>query len=840
MVKMGEKMLGYLAEQRRVSGVKSQVLQRVMPDGSVVRAQFVRDQPLVEILSPPAKPLEPPVDIDGFVTWPTDADGELAIPASPRVVIAGPQYRAVHKARYASLFPDVVDDDLGTHDGLGRAGNVDWHGKKNGWLLSWYGPRTRYFDPGTILKPWIYFKGKELLDARDYVDIDATILGAAVTDDFGGPWLIFVVEEFFFARYERVCAIKLIGKPTDARVEVDPDSFVELESRNPDDFNPAKHPWFFNPDGTEGRMLTEGESFSDTVIFEHIIRLVESGDPPGFTVEREDIEHPLVDQVWTTGYTDASYGYFVGKAKNRRRVPVLYADIGLPDNGDSTTEPDGTTIVKTGNFFVESGDGAYQVSIPALLDYTNVDNITVSGDVWQPIAVDYKANGEVVYGYGRVASKVRSTVGHVGLDSATEFDIDFSDTSWTATATAASGLWLVSASYTDDYEHNGIACGFTATETTTEETVIGGLRVGSIEVLYGRTATSSVVAQHQFSTAGNSISVGPGIIDDDTGFGSPGPVTATDIHASGGAVSPTLLFDSTDTSEAEEQELFLARMDLRYEALFIVVSTKTDIQSVEQTMSYINLGSGGVRPDGSGHMSISTASAKQYQTQGWIHGNQVLNDSVYAYDNRGSPDVVDSDTLPALYSSFGAYVSFITLCSWYDDVSDSTTHGNSWVTYPWLTTGLTVGSSLVTGTIPPFPHPYAGPVQNGYTVDPDLFAEDHTEHPYTQQLLMSWQSEVDAGAGVVGYSFGSIGTRVKIRWKRDLDSIGDAGGWGFFNTRWAVSMALPAPEAEGEPFRFFSECGGLDLAQHVLEGDETAEHFYPIWVLPATTGFRPK
>ncbi|HEY9471102.1 MAG TPA: hypothetical protein VIQ76_15965 [Propionibacteriaceae bacterium] len=49
LVKEGEKMLGYLAEQRRISGVKSQVIHRRMPDGSVVRAQFVGDQPMIEI-----------------------------------------------------------------------------------------------------------------------------------------------------------------------------------------------------------------------------------------------------------------------------------------------------------------------------------------------------------------------------------------------------------------------------------------------------------------------------------------------------------------------------------------------------------------------------------------------------------------------------------------------------------------------------------------------------------------------------------------------------------------------------------------------------------------------
>ena len=33
--------------------------------------------------------------------------------------------------------------------------------------------------------------------------------------------------------------------------------------------------------------------------------------------------------------------------------------------------------------------------------------------------------------------------------------------------------------------------------------------------------------------------------------------------------------------------------------------------------------------------------------------------------------------------------------------------------------------------------------------------------------------------------------------------------------------------------RFWAE------AQDLVQGDETAEHFYPIWVLGTTRGFRP-
>lgn len=56
LAQYGNKLLGYLAEQRRMGGSKSQTITRQLPDGSVVRARYVGDQPVIEISTAPAPP----------------------------------------------------------------------------------------------------------------------------------------------------------------------------------------------------------------------------------------------------------------------------------------------------------------------------------------------------------------------------------------------------------------------------------------------------------------------------------------------------------------------------------------------------------------------------------------------------------------------------------------------------------------------------------------------------------------------------------------------------------------------------------------------------------------
>lgn len=52
-VAVGEKLLGHLVEQRRLSGVKTLEISRQLPDGSTVRARWVGDQPSIEVQTPP-------------------------------------------------------------------------------------------------------------------------------------------------------------------------------------------------------------------------------------------------------------------------------------------------------------------------------------------------------------------------------------------------------------------------------------------------------------------------------------------------------------------------------------------------------------------------------------------------------------------------------------------------------------------------------------------------------------------------------------------------------------------------------------------------------------------
>jgi YVTN family beta-propeller protein len=50
LLDLGKRLLGYLAEQRQLSGVKTMSAQRRLPDGSVVRVRFDGDMPVIEIM----------------------------------------------------------------------------------------------------------------------------------------------------------------------------------------------------------------------------------------------------------------------------------------------------------------------------------------------------------------------------------------------------------------------------------------------------------------------------------------------------------------------------------------------------------------------------------------------------------------------------------------------------------------------------------------------------------------------------------------------------------------------------------------------------------------------
>src|SRR5690348_3467431 len=56
LLDLGKRLLGYLAEQRRLSGVKTMSIRRQTPDGSTVIARFIGDLPSIEVIANNVRP----------------------------------------------------------------------------------------------------------------------------------------------------------------------------------------------------------------------------------------------------------------------------------------------------------------------------------------------------------------------------------------------------------------------------------------------------------------------------------------------------------------------------------------------------------------------------------------------------------------------------------------------------------------------------------------------------------------------------------------------------------------------------------------------------------------
>ena len=458
--------------------------------------------------------------------------------------------------------------------------------------------------------------------------------------------------------------------------------------------------------------------------------------------------------------------------------------------------------------------------------------------------MDYARDGTVVYAYGRHVSVSKQRIGAIEPEGVgiPEFSPSFTDNSYTTSASVMGGVWVYSISYDEGVTYSDSAFATRAWGNETETTTLGGIRIGepgAPEIIYGGTKDYMVETHWAWASpafSNNAPASFGGVLDPAT------PANfRSDVDGRFRGFNSTLHTSTTSTNHDVGQDLFLMRMDLRYNVLFAVVEEVETTSNYSYEMDYDFSINTGTRPGGSGTTTLQDVKTKKYRTLGWVNGVSVLDDLVVTADNSADPPL-ELAALPSPWSSFPGYTSPLTFCSWYDDYA-SEVHGNSFGVWPWPTDDAYGYANVVEDFVigeTTSPHTYtpqvAWPLES--SID---YAVTNISDPVIAQLISTWQGEVEAGTGSnVGYTFGGIGTgRAKIRWKRDLDGIGDAGGWGFLNTRWAISMALPAPEAEAAPFRFFSECGGFDLAQHVLEEDETAEHFYPIWVLGTTRGFRP-
>lgn len=391
------KLLGYLAQQRANGGQASEIT-RTLKDGTVVRAEFIGEQPRVTITARSNRELAPLDVLDGFVVspggvgGPTDYTEVVLEPAGAdewRVgfysIATVPLAYPAKYLTYAPLFPD----------GLKTWGNVDWRNTKETRLVSWDGSPTRYFDSGGSTSTKVYFKGALLVDLASYLPAlgltsnGAWVTGAALA---GGDalHLLVVLSRYVntpsFQQYDTVLKLPLrqaVGTKPVSRMELAPRLVPAVSALNPaaditvllDRPLPANeqdnlHPWCFNQSATQARCLrTEG------VAYVHELVLDLAADGGSASVSRVSEAWPVVTTTNTVNRTLRALRV-VGSFQAKR---VL--------SGDSAVRSEAGTIS-----FYRGYDVNYPEDEEYELDYVVASTSTTveSGSGKLRLAVDYR------------------------------------------------------------------------------------------------------------------------------------------------------------------------------------------------------------------------------------------------------------------------------------------------------------------------------------------------------------------------------------------------------------------------------------------------------------------
>lgn len=430
LLDLGKKLLGYLDNQRRLSGVRTLEIQRTTPDGAVVRAQWVGDLPIISVLAP--APSLPPPDEEaagGFVVWPSDATRVWELTPEPAVYLelGGRGYSryyhdsahanaATPAGSYAPWFPGAPSPTLQD------AGNVDWRSADEKHSVTWHGPKSRYWvskpTEGASTDTDLETHGKKVY-RMGQVLFDWNLLGATLMPLVDGmtayPWELDVARCVVFgAAIERgesdalLVVMRLAGSSV---ASIGDDSLYALYRVPLPDYAakrrvltlpPAEditaeaalfvdgrpggvgtdrvmnhgfgHPWLFNSRATQARCL-------------HYLmtELVLERDAQGAWSFRVEQEYPAPNQV-TSSVTDLTYmhkgslhavSYY--RAADLENAPVLETEAAI-------------VLEKTGY-----NDRNY----PRPVDWAQTYTTSWDGDDWLPCAVDF-SGATPVYAYQRL------------------------------------------------------------------------------------------------------------------------------------------------------------------------------------------------------------------------------------------------------------------------------------------------------------------------------------------------------------------------------------------------------------------------------------------------------
>ena len=298
MRNVGRKLLGYLANQMRLSGVRTLHAQQIMADGSVVRAAFYDGQPRLDFEvaggggGTPAKNTL----VQGFVAHPRTTGSATAFGAKPQVILdnngsATPDedvgyinlfyddtyYPANPATQRSGLYTINRFNQVVLASELAHSGNVDWRNDA-GFVIWWGGSSARYVNAssnadgrkacinGDIIVDFTSVSGITASYAIIGCCLQGTTLVVCVARDASGgtPSDIRVYTAPLVAKNDPLFlwlkAFPPVETPSYPRFEPVPAAtwtlrFMETFPVSDETSVRGGHPMCFNQDATEGRMI---------------------------------------------------------------------------------------------------------------------------------------------------------------------------------------------------------------------------------------------------------------------------------------------------------------------------------------------------------------------------------------------------------------------------------------------------------------------------------------------------------------------------------------------------------------------------------------------------------
>lgn len=880
----GRKYLGELEDQMKHGVIPSNSRRVTNAAGVVFIVAVLMGYPIITIDVTSANPKQVTTPtLQGFVIKPTD-ESVAFVPASGHdEVVLDPTtqwktwvYDGTHLDStvhdhvtpkrlggfYSPTFP-VKLTGLTDPGGLPYSGNIDWRSADQSRLVSWYGPRNRYFNlvkmagpPGSGIssiddrEPWVFFKGRVLLDISEHESAlfsttGTYISGACLRVEDDGTLTLLTVCSYRTPDHsgstptlfrDWVVSAKVKGYPIDRTLTLDASSLHVLASRDlewitvgstwslnePD----TGHPWFWNSDGTEARCIRsyqdgtfDGSGNQNVWVRELILSTPKTGATTFANVD------DLLPLTITTTTGNGTFTTPVATA-HLNRVDLL-----LNTSGYTTTD---TSI----DGFVGVCDPRYGLA----LDYTVVESVT--RDKYK-VAVDYRDNVPV-YAYTIPYSRTTTTRDQLlGYSSSYTDSIGGIASTWTNTGSPATSYYVWQATCQATFAEN-IHRLWTQNVTETA----GGVETDFVTV-DGLNNTGDYSMDLTFSKS-FSASV-TGVSNHVT---SPGPYhlraselcAAFDNNLTLNSYTNTMSANGT-TSEATTEYSITALMylDLRYKSVVYFADYTGDTKSTPFSNTYspaailTNASGGGTilsgfsyslpwtNAHGAAGYTYNVASGTRtdspvtyYKQSVTMNAAEVVVDTTsYIPPNDSGPVSIGLGLGPTDGSN-----KFI------DDTAQMAEAYNlyAFANYAWFgggSTGSTTGPPYFDRVATSFPYSSNPGYVSGMTTIPPNFPVN-TSSTTTRRAV--WQPPM------LDMATALQGTPNTVYMYRDNATYLHYGSWANYKGQWAYSSTWLTPGSSWVTLSRKSQYSADDgSVNNILGAPDYDKIFWPIWVLPSTS-----